>query len=268
MAHWQSLVGVVKHFKNWPTHVLDFLRLVPPGVMHYELRNGVKFNARSRTRDSQAIREVWIFNEYTPPGLEIGPDAVVVDVGGHIGTFTVLAARKATAGKVFVFEPTPDNFALLQQNLELNGISNVTAFNLAMLGHAGTRRLALNADQVSHSLIFGDPNLKRIDVRGISLADFVKEQNIGRIDFMKLDCEGAEFEILRECPDEVLGIIQKLSAEIHNFDDRHNRIALGEFLTSKGFTVRLDPEKRHMLYAQRGSIMGNSGPVLDNRPRG
>ena len=256
MAHWRSLVEVVRHFKTWPTHVADFLGLIPPGVMHYQLRNGVKFNARSRTRDSMVIREVWLFNDYVPEWLEIDRDAVVVDIGGHIGAFAIFAARRATAGKVFVFEPTPESFALLKQNLELNGQSNVMPFNLAVFGHGGPRQLALAADQVSHSVIFGAADAKRIEVQGICLADFMREHNLARIDFMKLDCEGAEYEILRECPDDVLARIERISAEVHGFDETHNREALGEFLKTKGFAVRLDPERRHMLYARRSGGRG------------
>jgi FkbM family methyltransferase len=152
---------------------------------------------------------------------------------------------------VYAFEPTPENFSLLQTNVQLNAASNVTPINLALLGNAGTRQIALCANKVSNSIVVDWPDAERIEIQGISLSDFMRQQNISRIDFMKLDCEGAEYEILFECPDEILASVKKISAEVHSLDDQRNRSTLAKFLESKGFQVILDPAKSHMLYARR-----------------
>jgi len=251
MANLRIFVDVVKTFQNWPTHLLDHFKLLPPGQIRYRMRNGARFQVRAGTLDSMVLREIWVRDDYTPEGFEIPRDAIVLDVGGHVGAFAVRASRMAPRGKVYVFEPTPQNFALLRQNIELNHASNVTTFNLALLGHAGSRQITLCDDQVSHSLFGGSPDRKRLEVQGISLADFMKQENLSRIDFMKMDCEGAEFEILQECPDEVLCRIQKLAAELHDLDEQRNRRMLAEFLKSKGFQIIADPHKEHMLYAKR-----------------
>jgi FkbM family methyltransferase len=251
MANLRIFVDVVKTFRNWPTHLLDYFKLLPPGQIRYRMRNGASFQVRARTLDSMVLREIWIRDDYTPKGFEISQDAIVLDVGGHVGAFAVRAARMAPKGKVYVFEPTSENFSLLRQNIELNHASNVTTFNLALLGHAGSRQMALCDDQVSHSLFGGSPNRKRVEVQGISLSDFMKQEKLSRIDFMKMDCEGAEFEILFECPDEVLARIGKLAAELHDLDEKRNRKTLAEFLRSKGFQVIPDPHKDHMIYAKR-----------------
>ena len=250
MTHLRGLLPVVKTIKNWPTHVLDYLNLVPPGKVLYRLRNGVKIKARAKTLDNMVIREVWIYDEYIPKGFEFPQDATVVDVGGHIGCFALKASRTAPNGKVYVFEPSPENFPLLQENIQFNSASNITPFNLALLGHPGTRQIALCPNKVSNSIVFDYPTAQRVDVQGISLSDFIRQHNIQQIDFMKLDCEGAEYEIFFECPDEVLSRIKKISAEVHELDEKRNPKTLANFLESKVFQLVNDPTKPHMLYAR------------------
>jgi FkbM family methyltransferase len=250
MTHLRGLRPVVKTIKNWPTHVLDYLNLIPSGTVLYRLRNGVKIKTRAKTLDSMALREVWIYDEYHPSGFELAKDSIVLDIGGHIGCFAIRAARLAPNGKVYVFEPSPENFSLLQENIQLNAASNITPFNLALLGHPGTRQIALCPNTVSNSIVIDYPQAQRIDIQGISLSDFVKQQNITQIDFMKLDCEGAEYEIFFECPDDVLARIKKISAEVHELDEQRNPSTLAKFLESKGFQLANDPAKHHMLYAR------------------
>ncbi len=254
MSKLRMLVDVVTTFRNWPVHVLDYLNVGKKKDVIFRMRNGVNLHARLRTFDSMAIREVWIRKDYTPPGFEIGRDAVVVDVGGHIGSFALLAARAASAGRVYVFEPTSENFSLLQKNIQLNAASNIASFNLALLGRSGARVIGLSpGNTVSHSFFFNLPGAEQVEVQAISLSEFMQQQNLSRIDFMKLDCEGAEYEILFECEEQVLSRIQKISAEVHDMDERRNRSTYASFLKSKGFEVSLGPPGSPMIYARRPS---------------
>jgi FkbM family methyltransferase len=258
MAHLRATLAVVKTFKNWPTHMLDYLNLLSPRVVQYRLRNGVKFMARAKTLDQMVIREIWIYDEYNPRGFEIARDAIVVDVGGHIGCFAVRAGRMASEGKVFVFEPSPENFAMLKENLLLNGSANVMPLGIALLGQSGIRRISLCPNMVSNSIVADFPDGSNIDVQGIALSDLMKEQNLRQIDFLKLDCEGAEYEILFGCSDDTLARIGKISCEVHALDDDRNRETLATFLRSKGFEVIIDPAKSHMIFARR-NLTGPTG---------
>lgn len=251
MSQLATLVGVIKTFKNWPLQILDYLNLLPAKPVVFRLRNGMKFKARTRTLDGMVIREVWTQNDYTPAGFEIAPDAVVLEVGGHVGSFSVMAANRAKAGHVYVFEPSPENFALLQENLRLNGVGNATVYNLALLGRGGTREIALAPNMVSNSLVVDLPGAVKVKVEGTSLADFLEQAKVSKVHFMKLDCEGAEHEIFAECPGDVLARIEKISAEVHDLDAGRNRETLKKLLESKGFAVVLDPSKPQMLYARR-----------------
>ena len=66
------------------------------------------------------------------PAAEVSASDVVVDIGAHIGTFTVGAAKRAMNGRVFAIEPVPENFDLLQENVRVNNRENVVTIHAAV----------------------------------------------------------------------------------------------------------------------------------------
>ena len=67
-------------------------------------------NFRARTLDRTVLKDVWTKSAYNKEGFEIRQDDTILDIGGHIGAFTVFAATKSTKGKVYTFEPFKDNY--------------------------------------------------------------------------------------------------------------------------------------------------------------
>lgn len=120
-----------------------------------------------------------------------------VDVGAHIGLYTLRAARRVgTAGHVFSFEPAPENFRALEFNIRQNGFSNVTAEPAAVARERGRAILTLSADDsASHSLAETLHGGQRIEVATISLDEYFRDYR-SRIDVVKIDAEGAELGIL------------------------------------------------------------------------
>jgi len=130
------------------------------------------------------------------------PGAVVVDVGAHVGYYTLLAARlTGPEGKVYAFEPDPANFALLLENLELNQAANAVAIPKAVAGERSNARLfqdPLNSDR--HTLCplaAGEDSPHSISVATTSLDDFCESLGWPQIDLIKMDIEGAEPMALR-----------------------------------------------------------------------
>jgi FkbM family methyltransferase len=115
---------------------------------------------RVNTYDRQALHEVWAQKEYEDEHFTIGPNDVVVDIGAHIGTFSVWAAKQATSGRVYAFEPNQENYRLLEENKQLNNLPNLHLFNLAVSNQVGEAVL-FNSDHhsLSHSFFeVGAPN--------------------------------------------------------------------------------------------------------------
>jgi FkbM family methyltransferase len=136
---------------------------------------------------------------------EVRPGMTVLDVGANIGYFTLLSARLVgPEGRVFAFEPDPDNFRLLNRNITDNGYRNVTAVNAAVTDRDGTLRLhrsAVNSgDHRAYDSADGRP---AVEVRAVRLDSLDLG---GGADFVKMDIQGSEWAALR-------GMERLLSAE-------------------------------------------------------
>ena len=230
--------------------------------------DGLRFTVRRDTwADESIIRHVVEAREYHPPGYEIGPNDLVIDVGANIGTFSVAAARAATGGWVLAYEPEPENFGLLRRNLDRNRCRNVTATRAAVADATGTRTLRVNADSSGgHALrTDGEPGLT---VPAVSLKAIFDEFRVERCDYLKLDCEGAEYEILYALPPDYFRRVRRIGLEYHAEPDRKRERAdeLIAHLRDVGFAVDLYTDivgsRGGLLFARRDD---SAGPIRKAR---
>jgi FkbM family methyltransferase len=122
---------------------------------------------------------------------------VVVDVGANKGYYSLLAALAGGPRRLVVaVEPWPENAAILRQNLQLNGVENVLVCEVAASGHEGTCHFMMpprGNSGLAH--VAGAANGAGMDPRLIRcrrLDDLLDELQIGEIDLLKMDVEGAE----------------------------------------------------------------------------
>jgi FkbM family methyltransferase len=123
----------------------------------------------------------------------IAPGSVFIDIGAHIGYYTVLAARlTGYAGLVIAFEPEPGNFELLLANVALNRLPNVVCFPLAVSNVNGKKRLFLSEDNTGDHRLAPPAGSNRpdLDVRVVRLDEFTALPPT--VDFVKIDVQGAE----------------------------------------------------------------------------
>ncbi len=135
-----------------------------------------------------------------------------VDIGANIGYYTLLAARQVgPAGRVFAFEPDPDNFKLLQKNIALNGYANVTLSPQALSNRVGEARLFLNPlNRGDHRLYDSKDGRAAVTVPQTTLEDYFKKLE-PLPHFIKMDIQGAESaalqgmrNLLSRCPQLIL----------------------------------------------------------------
>lgn len=135
----------------------------------------------------------------------LAPGDVCIDVGAHVGYYTLLASRLVgPRGHVYAIEPASTTYAELRRNLELNEVSNVTALNLAA-GAADGRGILYdappgNAGQASMQQpvnISDDLPARSSEVEVMRVVSVVAPEHHSRVRVVKIDVEGFEFDVLR-----------------------------------------------------------------------
>lgn len=243
----KTSLSLLRLIRNWPIYLADYLGMIKQDYVVYELRNGVKYTLKSNTYDRNLINEIWIHKLYTKK-LNIEEKDTVVDIGGHIGVFSIFASKLANKGKVYSFEPS-ENFILLSQNIKLNNLTNTVAINKAVSDQTGKKTFFVcSEDSRLNSFYPLKFEGKALTIETISLEDFIKQNNIDKIDFLKIDCEGGEYEILLNCPKEVLNKIKKISMEYHYVNENKNGNKIRDFLEKNGFEVNM--ETASLIYAR------------------
>lgn len=204
----------------------------------YECNKTTKLKMRVKSYDRVAALEVWRLEEYKDDEFCIGSKDVVIDIGAHIGAFSVWAARQAVNGRVFAFEPNLENHNLLMENRQLNGLTNLEIFNAAASNLDGEAAF-FNSEHSSVSHSFFEPGVQNATkVRTVSLAGILSDNHIEHVNYLKIDAEGAEYLIVLHTPPEVLGRVDKIFIEYHDYlDHGHHYKDIEKYLTENGFRV-------------------------------
>ncbi len=176
-----------------------------------------RFYYRPHTYDRFMIDEVWLNDEYGLDNCAIMSNSCIIDIGAHIGSFSVKASKLFPGNSIWAFEPAMDNFNLLKNNLELNKCTNVQVFQKAVTDKENKAILFINENHTGgHSLLpdFHDKKNK-VEIDTISINTFVEDNAVDSIGYLKIDCEGSEYQILDSLSPEVWNKIHYLGVEFH-----------------------------------------------------
>ena len=158
--------------------------------------DGMALTVRRWTTDRVVVDEVVKYIPYPRPG----PREVVLDFGAHIGAFSILAAR--AGARVLAFEPDPANFALLEKNVR--PYPTIEAVPLAIACTSGTRTMRRQVRCSTSGWSFFESSGDAQRTACISLPEILDQWQLGHVDLLKLNVEGAEYEIVREAPIDAL----------------------------------------------------------------
>lgn len=169
-------------------------------------------------------------------------DAVIVDIGAHYGFFSLFAdVNTGENARIFAVEPDGSNFIKLKENIHSQKSNKIQPENYAVANKSGEITLYKGSNinhsiEVSHGLLQNTSTFEK--VKSISLDDLFNKHNLNHIDFLKMDCEGAEYEILLNASGETLNIINTISIEFHDLKSKEkNANALIKKLTSHQFKI-------------------------------
>ncbi len=169
------------------------------------------------------------------------PTPVIIDAGAHIGLATLYFKKVYPAARVIAIEPLPENFKLLEKNVWENQLENVELHNVALAARTGTLPFYTDAtDEKWHStasFISGAWNhtqrSRTLSVPAQPLSDFLHQP----VDFLKLDIEGAEQEVLFAAADQIRQV-KHLIMEFHPTADQ-SLAKVYDWLADYGFTITL-----------------------------
>ncbi len=112
------LLKSIEIFRNWYLYPLVYFNLTNKPFVIFETKTGLKLKIRTKSTDLMALTHVWLIEEYDNPDLKISNNDTIVDIGAHIGLFSLFAAQFCKKGRVFCFEPVSDNYELLLENIK------------------------------------------------------------------------------------------------------------------------------------------------------
>ncbi|HEY4384323.1 MAG TPA: FkbM family methyltransferase, partial [Ktedonobacteraceae bacterium] len=198
-------------YENWAEVLIAIAQRKEPARII--LKDGLQITASGALR--YLVRAIFYEHIYNPAGLPIEQNDIVVDIGANCGVFTLFAAT-STRNVVYAYEPSPENFAMLTHNITVNHLQHVITQCCAVFNKVGSATLSLNPrdsqlhilkdtqkieqDKKADDLTSPLPQTGTINsctqVPTTTLQAIIEDHHLDRIDFLKLDCEGSEGEIL------------------------------------------------------------------------
>jgi FkbM family methyltransferase len=245
------LVKSIKEIKNWMIPVAYYFGL-KKGKKKINFKNGIQCIIRNKF-DVIAFYENFFMETNCPTDLmSIRKKDVIIDIGAHVGYFTLYASNIAKEGKIYSFEPTNQTYQILEENVILNKLKNVKTTNCGVSDQVGTAILYIDDENSIGNSMFISNNKKIEKIKVTNINKIIGDNHIDKINLLKLDCEGAEFSILMKLSNREIEKIEKISVEVHLDLSETNLKDLEDHLRNNGFKVVTRPTKVKnlvMLYA-------------------
>lgn len=177
---------------------------------------------RILTGFNHEINEILIHNIYQYSDVQLRSNDIVLDCGANIGVFTVLTARKVGPdGLIYAFEPGTEEVHSIKKNLNVNKINNAKVVRKAVWIDSSQQTFHPDHSWAS-KIIEGSASTDKetMTIQATSIDDFVKENKIDKIDFIKMDIEGAEWQALSGAKKTLIQWQPRLAISLyHHHDD-------------------------------------------------
>ena len=207
--------------------------------------------------DVWIIKETCVDRDYFRTGITPSSNWNMIDIGAGLGDFSVFAAQLAHAGELHAYEPLETSIRLLERNIDENQVNNVVTYPTAVTSQGQTLAAkSLDIAPTSTEFVAADAAASAGEgtVESVSLTQVIGRLPNQRCDFLKIDCEGGEFDILLNSPSNTLARIDRIALEYHN-SDAHSHTDIVNRLKQEGYTVTVEGNPVHtflgFIYAER-----------------
>jgi FkbM family methyltransferase len=220
----------------------------------YRLWNGMKYKCRNDATDFDILNEIVVSRIYFKHNFDgIDAHSIVLDFGGQGGSFAVYTAY-TTGATVISFEPERENFQLLCENIALNGLENrVVPVNKAVskTGSQRTFYLSPHSNKGVHSFYYkGERSVTVECIEPDQVLELVGDREIN---FLKIDTEGAEHEIVVPGQRSFFARVHNMVLEYHcseQVDNHRSRESLLDTIRQFGFKTEVEGEPENgIIYA-------------------
>ena len=177
------------------------------------------------------IKEIFVDEFYRFESESRSP--VIYDCGANIGMSCLYLKKLFPESVIKTFEADPNIIKYLKSNLKANNIGGVEVFEKAVWVH--NEGVSFTSEGADGGAIFGEDSEK---IPSLRLSDLIREEE--RVDFLKLDIEGAETEVMKDC-EEVLHKVDHLFVEYHNIDTGPGAAPILAILERAGFKYHILP---------------------------
>jgi len=223
--------------------------------------NNLRLNFKTNQDEFFVLKSIFEDREYSDY-FPFYRKVTIIDIGAHFGYFSIFANKNTDPDSLIIaIEPGKSNFNRLVNNIQDNALTNIKSLNYAVSGKSGPVKLHLGRS-LNHSIVENyllnqnqDNDFELIEAK--TLEEIVIENRLGKVDFLKMDCEGAEYSIMENSPGYIYDRITTISMEFHDLKDKkYTGENLVRILIKNGFKIVKYKYERTYMNLNYGSITG------------
>lgn len=210
------------------------------------LRNGMTVSATPP--ELLGFAAAFVLEEYRIPGYDWSTARAIVDIGANIGSASLWFALQAPHARIVAVEPDRDVARRCRDNVARNRLDGrITVEHGAVGDRAGTAFVQRGRTTGTTAVAVEAMRDGDEAVQMLTLGALLERHGMPTVDVLKLDCEGAEYEILLSASPAVLARVQRIVGEVHRRDD-HEPEELERHLGAAGFTTTFQPNGTEGLF--------------------
>lgn len=240
----KRIINLIKNHKNWLGYLVYKYFIKSKKGFRFKTRSGIKIQVPKRMLHT--YKECFFDQTYLKgfPGIpDLDNKATILDIGANVGYFSLFMFNLYRSITIYAFEPIPANYELLEKYHSENPDLDFHILNQAV--GLENDKLILNYDAAdkftTSATVFNTLSQPdTIEVKSVTLSSVAQGNHIHQIDFLKLDCEGSEYDILYNSPEELLAQIKAVSIETHPGNKKGADISsLSAYLAQHGFEIKI-----------------------------
>lgn len=231
----KHLPWVIKSFKNWDYIIKETINnRFPEKVI---MRNGLIIHGdKYHVGLISSLYDIFYLKVYNCYNMNIDNNDIVVDIGANIGVFSLYASQ-FSKNKIISYEPYPAAIQIFKKNINTNDLNHqIYIHNNAIFNKSGIVKIFIN-DKWEQNSIYNKFQKQHILIKAITPDEIFTKNDIDRIDFLKIDCEGCEEFIIMNISPIQYSRIKKIAIEYHDNLTSINHKIYERILKNNGFRI-------------------------------